>query len=64
MVIRKTESRPVRTESDIVAVRQLVRTWAVESRFSMVDQTKIVTAASELARNTYEYGGGGDLKIE
>lgn len=64
MVIRKTENCPVRDESDIVAVRQLVRTWAVESKFSMVDQTKIVTAASELARNTYEYGGGGDLKIE
>ena len=49
---------------DVVQVRQLVRAWAVEMGFSLVDQTKIVTAASELARNTVVYGGGGTMRIE
>ena len=44
-------------------VRQAIRAWAVEMGFSLVDQTKIVTAASELARNTLEYGGGGSVKF-
>jgi serine/threonine-protein kinase RsbT len=48
----------------VLRVRQLVRTWAVACRFSLVDQTKIITAASEIARNTVIYGGGGDLKLE
>ena len=54
----------VRSSSDIVAVRQRVRTCAVELGFSLVDQTKIVTATSELARNTLDYGGGGTVLIE
>jgi serine/threonine-protein kinase RsbT len=45
-------------------VRQKVRTWAVEIGFSLVDQTKIVTAASELARNTVDYGKGGTVTLE
>jgi serine/threonine-protein kinase RsbT len=45
-------------------VRQLVRDAAVELGFSIVDQTKVVTAASELARNTYAYGGGGRFRLE
>ena len=45
-------------------VRQQVRAWAVEQGFGLVDQTKIVTAASELARNTLIYGGGGTVRLE
>src|SRR6187551_2107014 len=48
---------------EIVAVRQVVREWAVTMGFSLVDQTKIVTAASELARNVVVYGGGGTLSL-
>jgi len=55
---------PVRTDSDVVKVRQLVRTLAQQARLSLVDQTKLVTAASELARNTLVYGGGGEAEIE
>ena len=50
--------------SDIVLVRKTVRTWAVKLGFSLVDQTKIITASSELARNTLTYGGGGTLTLE
>ena len=59
----KTERQPVRTSEDIVLVRQVVRAWAVDLGFSLVDQTKIVTAASELARNTVIYGGGGTVTL-
>jgi serine/threonine-protein kinase RsbT len=54
----------IRSSEDIVRVRQAVRAWAVDLRFSLVDQTKIVTAASELARNTLDYGGGGLVRLE
>ena len=54
----------IRSSSDVVVVRQKVRTWAVEIGFSLVDQTKIVTAASELARNTVDYGKGGTVTLE
>jgi serine/threonine-protein kinase RsbT len=60
----KTDRQPVRGSEDIVLVRQAVRAWAVELGFSLVDQTKIVTAASELARNTVIYGGGGTVSLE
>jgi serine/threonine-protein kinase RsbT len=53
----------VRTDQDVVRVRQLVRTVAVAVKLSLVDQTKIVTAASELARNTLVYGGGGSVEV-
>lgn len=59
----KEETFEVRAPEDIVRVRQAVRAWAVEIGFSLVDQTKIVTAASELARNTLEYGGGGTVRF-
>jgi serine/threonine-protein kinase RsbT len=62
--ILKTDTKPIRTQADIVYVRQVVRDWAVAQQFTIVDQTKIVTAASELARNALEYGKGGDLIIE
>jgi serine/threonine-protein kinase RsbT len=54
----------VRTQQDIVNVRHAVRTRAVAAGLRLVDQTKIVTAASELARNTVSYGGGGTARIE
>ena len=63
-MIRKSDTLPIRTESDVVMVRQMVRAWAAELRFSLVDQTKIVTAASELARNALIYGGGGQARLE
>ena len=60
----QTEKLMVRTTDDIVNVRQTVRKIAIGTGFNLVDQTKIITAASELARNTVIYGGGGVLKIE
>ncbi|MDB6090847.1 MAG: anti-sigma regulatory factor [Gammaproteobacteria bacterium] len=54
---------PIRSQEDIVRVRQATRESAVAQGFSLVDQTKIVTAASELARNTLDYGGGGEVEI-
>jgi serine/threonine-protein kinase RsbT len=61
--IQKTETVPIKNGSDVVSVRQRVRTWTTEMKFSLVEQTKIVTAASELARNTLEHGKGGEVQI-
>ena len=61
--VNKSEELPIRDSSDVVFVRQRVRVWAINLKFSLVDQTKIVTAASELGRNTLEHGGGGALEI-
>jgi serine/threonine-protein kinase RsbT len=58
------ETLPVQNSEDIVLVRQRVRALAVDLGFSLVDQTKIVTAASELARNAVTHGGGGIARIE
>ncbi|GIH23842.1 anti-sigma regulatory factor [Acrocarpospora phusangensis] len=55
---------PIAGDADVVRVRQLVRTAAVAARLSLVDQTKLVTAASELARNTLTHGGGGSATVE
>lgn len=60
----QVDELPLRRSEDIVRMRQLVRERAVGLGFGLVDQTKIVTAASELARNTLQYGGGGTLRIE
>ena len=54
----------IKTSADIVLVRQAARQFAGDLKFSLVDQTKIVTATSELARNTLDYGGGGTVKLE
>ncbi len=54
---------PIRTQEDIVRVRQATRENAIAQGFSLVDQTKLVTAASELARNTLDYGNGGEVEI-
>jgi serine/threonine-protein kinase RsbT len=62
--VSRSETRPIRGAEDVVQARQLARAWAVEAGFSLVDQTKIVTAASELARNTVVHGGGGTMHLE
>jgi serine/threonine-protein kinase RsbT len=59
-----SETFPVRSGEDVVKARQVVRSRAMDVGFSLVEQTKIVTAASELARNTVIYGGGGEMRIE
>jgi serine/threonine-protein kinase RsbT len=64
MATQRVETLQVRSSEEIVLVRQAVRAWAAELGFSLVDQTKIVTAASELARNTVLYGGGGSVRLE
>lgn len=64
MPLIATEALPIRSDHDVVMIRQRVRALTVELGFSLVDQTKMVTAASELARNTLQYGRGGDLQIE
>jgi serine/threonine-protein kinase RsbT len=63
MPAEKCETLPILNGADVVAVRQAVRTWAAEIGLGLVDQTKIVTAASELARNTVDYGGGGAVEL-
>jgi len=64
MAVRRHETRPIRSAEDVVAVRRAVREGSIAAGFSLVDQTKIVTAASELARNALTYGGGGTLALE
>ena len=64
MTVLLSDQRAVQTAEDVVGIRQAVRQRAVELGFNLVDQTKIVTAASELARNTMQYGGGGTVTIE
>jgi serine/threonine-protein kinase RsbT len=62
--VTTADELPVNSNSDVVMVRQHVRTAAVGVGLSLVDQTKIVTAASELARNALVYAGGGQVRIE
>jgi serine/threonine-protein kinase RsbT len=64
MAVVRHDTRALRDSEDVVKVRQTVREWAISSGFSLVDQTKIVTAASELARNAVHYGGGGTVRLE
>ena len=64
MPVLLSEEHQIRQPEDVVLVRQAVRQKAVELGFNLVDQTKLVTAASELARNTLQYGGGGTLRLE
>src|SRR5256885_10266033 len=64
MLVTKTEKLDIRSDDQVVKVRQAVRQWATDLAFTLVDQTKIVTAASELARNTLLHGGGGACQIE
>lgn len=62
--ILKDETAAINSSGDIVKVRQIVREWAISLGFSLVEQTKMVTAASELARNTLDYGGGGAVQMQ
>ena len=62
--MQKIEEMTIQSSADVVLVRQAVRQFAIEIGFGLVDQTKIVTAASELARNTLDYGGGGTVRLE
>lgn len=64
MPVVRGDTLDVHSDEDVVRVRQVTRVWAVDLAFSLVDQTKIVTAASELARNTLVHGGGGTTRIE
>jgi serine/threonine-protein kinase RsbT len=64
MGIDKSEVFHLKASEDLVYIRHIVREWAVRQGFNLVDQTKIVTAASEIARNTVNYGGGGRMKLE
>ena len=64
LIVDKTETKPIFSQADIVYIRQAVRDWSIQLKFSIVDQTKIITAASELARNTFEYGKGGEMKMD
>ena len=64
MEVLSSESIPIRTSEDVVSVRTSVRKLSAELKFGLVDQTKIVTAASEIARNTLDYGRGGDVRME
>lgn len=64
MVVQKEETLAILTADDVVKIRQKTRAWAVSLGFSLVEQTKLVTAASELARNTIDHGGGGTARLE
>ncbi|MEI5997195.1 anti-sigma regulatory factor [Paraburkholderia bengalensis] len=63
VVVTSTVEVGLRSDQEIVRLRQIVRDAAIAQGFSLVDQTKFVTAASELARNTLLYGGGGDASL-
>jgi serine/threonine-protein kinase RsbT len=62
--VKRHETWPVRSSEGILRIRQVARQWAMELGFGLVDQTKIVTATSELARNLVDFGGGGTVRIE
>jgi serine/threonine-protein kinase RsbT len=64
MAVLRDELISLRSMDDIIKARQLVRECAIFQGLSLVDQTKLVTAASELARNTLVHGGGGDMRLQ
>jgi len=64
MTVAKSATIEVKTSDDVVLARQAVRAWCVEAGFRLVDQTKMVTAASELARNMVDFAGGGEVLLE
>ncbi|WP_392888516.1 anti-sigma regulatory factor [Pseudomonas migulae] len=61
MTVRSSGSQPIQIEQDVVLARQMARKLATECGMRLIDLTKLVTAVSELARNTMVYGGGGDM---
>lgn len=64
MNVLKREVVPIKTSNDVVIARQKIRQWSLDLRFGLVDQTKLVTAASELARNALDHGKGGTMTVE
>ena len=64
MAVLRDDRIALRSVDDIIKARQLVRDGAIGQGLSLVDQTKLVTAASEIARNTLVHGGGGDMRLE
>lgn len=64
MIVEKDDLLPIHTPEDVVRVRQEVRARTLIAGFSLVEQTKLITAASEIARNTVIYGGGGTLRLQ
>jgi serine/threonine-protein kinase RsbT len=64
MLTTRSDRIAVRGQHDIVNVRQVVRSWCLAVGMGLVDLTKMVTAASEIARNTLEYGGGGTMQLD
>jgi serine/threonine-protein kinase RsbT len=64
MIVLKSDIQALQNSNDVVLARQKVRQWAMDLRFTLVDQTKLVTAASELARNALDHGKGGAMTIE
>jgi serine/threonine-protein kinase RsbT len=64
MAVLRREVCAINNSNDVVLARQKVRQWAIELKFSLVDQTKLVTAASELGRNALDHGQGGSMTIE
>ena len=64
MAIELVERRAVRSSDDVILARRLVRDVAIAQGLTLVEQTKLITAASELARNTLLHGGGGDMQVE
>jgi len=63
-MVLKSDTHPIASADDVVRVRQVARQWAAELKFSLVDQTKLVTATSELARNALEHGKGGRMRVD
>jgi len=64
MSVLRNETLPLEAPEDVVRARQQVRDWAIQLGFSLVEQTKVVTAASELARNVLQHGRGGSMRLE
>jgi len=64
MTVSKHDTLAILSSDDVVLVRQAVRKWSIDLGFSLVEQTKMITAASELARNTLDYGRGGIVRLE
>jgi len=64
MAVIKKDSAQVRASEDIVSIRRMIRQWAIEAGLNLLDQTKIVTAGSELARNMVNFAGGGVVHLE
>ncbi|MGH7367006.1 MAG: anti-sigma regulatory factor [Candidatus Rokuibacteriota bacterium] len=64
MPVVRDETLGIQSDEDVVRIRQVTRRWAVDLGFTLIEQTKIVTAASELARNALVHGGGGTTRFE